>query len=82
LIGFSGYIDYKNKVIFKNHFVLPEFRRRGVFSEMFKYLFDKTVKPVEATCTNLSLNHYLKNNFKVIKVYKNGLKKVRYENIQ
>jgi len=49
---------------------------------MFKYLFDKTVKPVEATCTNLSLNHYLKNNFKVIKVYKNGLKKVRYENIQ
>lgn len=81
LVGFSGYIEYKNKVIFKNHFVVPEYRRRGIFTEMFNYLMSIFTKPIEATCTDMSINLYLKNNFKIIKTYKK-FKKVRNENIK
>jgi len=81
LVGFSGYLEYKNKTVFKNHFVLPEYRRQGIFSEMFTYLFDKTKVPIEATCTKMSINHYLKKGFRIFNSYKNGCKKVRYENI-
>lgn len=38
------------------------------------------IKKVEATCTDMSINHYIKNNFKVVKVFKK-FKKVSNENL-
>jgi len=83
LIGFTGIILMKNKAIFKNHYVFPKFRRKGYFKEMFnfsiEYVLSKNIKKIEATCTSMSINHYLNNGFKIKKTYKRCIK---VENIQ
>ena len=82
--GFTGIIIYKNKAIFKNHFIFKEYRGKGYFKQLFDFSIKLTkelgIKKVEATCTDMSINHYLKNGFKVIKEFKK-YKKVCNENI-
>lgn len=84
LIAFTGIIIYKNKAIFKNHYVLNKYRGLGYFKILFDFSLkickNLNIKKVEATCTEMSINHYLKNNFKIIKEYKK-YKKVINENI-
>lgn len=84
LLGFTGILLYKNKCIFKNHYVFKPFRNRGIFRKLFDFSIDYAIKSkimtVEATCTNSSIKLYLENNFTIIKTYKK-YKKVRYENI-
>jgi len=88
IVGFTGVLFVKNKVIFKNHFVLHEYRGMGYF----KYLLEFSIKliqnmgykTIEANCTPMSIKEYIKRGFDVVKIYRNGIKKVRkrYENIQ
>jgi GNAT superfamily N-acetyltransferase len=76
ILGFSGLIYRKNKVIFKNNYVLPSHRRLGLFNSMLKFLLEKVKQEgfqvAEARCTDMSLGGYLKNGFKVVKRYKTG----------
>lgn len=84
LIGITGILIYKNKCVFKNHYVFKEFRKTGVFKKLFQYSINiaknNKIKVIEANCTDMSINHYLKNGFKIIKQYKN-CKMVINENI-
>lgn len=84
LVAFSGMILYKNKAVFKNSFVPEIYRGNGYFKKLFNYrvslIKSLGIKKVEATCTDMSINHYIKNNFKVVKVFKK-YKKVSNENL-
>jgi len=84
LSAFSGLIIYKNKAVFKNSFVPVAFRGKGYFKSLYNYRISLVkllgIKKVEATCTEMSIKHYLKNNFKVVKEFKK-FKKVCNENI-
>jgi len=83
LLGFFGIIILKNKVIFKNAYILEKHRGKGYYKYMMNYrmYLAKNVGLIEATCTKYSIKTYLKYGFRVIKEYKNGCKKVIYENI-
>ena len=88
ILGFFGIIILKNKVIFKNDYILEKHRGKGYYKYMMNYRMFlakntglKDVK-IEATCTKYSINTYLKYGFKIVQEYKNGCKKVIYEDIQ
>jgi len=74
MIGFTGILPYSNKFVFKNSFVLEKHRGKGYHKKMMDYRIKLAklsgVKIIEATCTNMSLNNYLKYDFKIIKEYK------------
>ena len=77
IIAFSGFIEKNNKVIFKNHFVTKKHRGKGIFKAMLRYLMNKFKgKKIEATCTQMSIKHYIEQGFKIVKIYKNGCTKV------
>jgi len=81
LVGFSGVLRYKNKTIFKNHWIKPKHRKKGYFKEMLDFLLNEYKGKIEATCTKMSINEYKKGGFKEIKKFKNGCVKVEYENL-
>ncbi len=74
IVGFTGIIVYSNKVVFKNHFVLPQFRHNGFFNAMFNfsvaYALSLDRHLVEATCTSQTIDYYLSKGAKVIKKFK------------
>jgi GNAT superfamily N-acetyltransferase len=81
LVAFTGIILYKNKAVFKNSYVPDIYRGNGYFKKLFNYSIaivkSLGIKKIEATCTDMSINHYIKNNFKVIKVFKKYKKSYR-----
>lgn len=81
-VGMVEWMEYKNKIVYKNDYVVPTKRGRGIYRAMFdareRHL--NTNKPVEATCTSMSINHYIANGFKIIKKYKRYTK-VRRESV-
>lgn len=84
LMAFTGILIFKNKAIFKNHFV-PEINRgKGYFKTLLNFSLDIVrhinIKIVEATCTKMSIKAYLDKGFKIVKEYKHYTK-VRHENI-
>jgi predicted GNAT family acetyltransferase len=85
LAAFSGIIFYKNKAVLKNFYVPINFRGKGYFKKLFHFCVEKVkligLSKIEATCTDMSINYFIANNFKVIKEYKK-FKKVINENIQ
>lgn len=85
LIGFAGILYNNTKITFKNDYIFENYRGNGYYKYLMKYRFflakDRKAKRIEATCTKMSINTYLKYGFKVIQEYKNGCKKVVYENI-
>jgi len=84
LVAFTGIILTPKKAIFKNHFVPKENRGKGYFKILFEFSVklskELSIKTIEATCTKMSINHYMNNGFKIVKEYK-CYKKVRRENI-
>lgn len=81
-IGFFGFLWHKNKAVVKNVYIAPEHRKNGHFHSVMNWVNKMTYGlDCEATCTEMSLNGFLKNGFRVVKEYKNGCKKVRRENI-
>lgn len=81
-IGFFGIIWHKKKATIKNIYIAHEYRKKGHFKSMFLW-FDSLCYgfDIEATCTSMSINGFLKNGFQVVQVYRNGCKKVRREDI-
>jgi N-acetylglutamate synthase-like GNAT family acetyltransferase len=84
LVAFYGIIIFKNKAVLKNFFVPEKKRGNGYFKKLFNHGIQIIkmlgIKKVEATCTDMSINYFLQNNFKVVKIYKK-YKKVINENI-
>jgi|TARA_R110000744_G_scaffold130687_1_gene238393 predicted acetyltransferase len=74
LFGFCGVLPYKNKWVFKNAFVLEEHRCKGYHKKMMDFRFNlakqNKIKTIETTCTEMSLNSYIKIGFKITKQYK------------
>lgn len=81
LAGFTGVRWLSDKAIFKNAYVSPAYRRKGIYKTMFDYRAQlakyKGLKIIEASCTPMSLPLYLAAGATVIKQYKNGVTKVR-----
>lgn len=85
IIGMSGLMLFKNKAIFKNDFVLKQYRGNGYFKKMvnfrINYCKNRGIKKLEATCTPMSYRYYRAVGFEPVTYYKNGCIKVIYEDI-
>ncbi len=81
IYGFCG-IDFQgSRAVFKNAYIRPEYRGNGLWQTMFEYRrvvasMRKGIKAIEATCTDMSINLYLRLGAQVITQYKE-LTKVR-----
>lgn len=72
IVGFCGYIKYKNHIKIKNIYVLPEYRMQGIYREMLTWLINKAGKcHIVATCTSSSLPEFIKRGAVVTHKYKN-----------
>lgn len=73
LIGITGIVFSKNKAKFKNHYILPEYRGKGYFKKALDWSIElvrnKGIHIVEANCTDMSINEYLKRGAKIVKEY-------------
>ena len=82
--AFTGLLFYRNKVVFKNHYVLRAFRSQGYFRKILEWSIsqanNRNIRTIEATCTPSSLKEYLNQGFVIVRKYKK-VTKVRYENI-
>lgn len=80
IVGFAGYIKFKNKLISKNGFVLPRYRRKGYYGKMLDHTMGIAQKNdigvIEATVTSMSLPIWEKRGAMVIREFKR-YKKVR-----
>lgn len=74
IAAFTGIIFYKNKAIFKNHYVPIKNRGNGYFKTLLEFsinlCLEMKINVIKATCTKMSLNQYLKKGFIIIKQYK------------
>ena len=75
IVAYTSILFYgSNKAKFKNHYTEINNRGKGLFKILFNFSINEVkkrgVKRVEATCTKMSINHYLNNGAKVIKEYK------------
>lgn len=74
LVAFTGVLWYSKKAVFKNHYVLPDYRHHGYFKELFRYSMiavrERGIKVVEANCSAMSLPLYIKMGAKITKQYK------------
>jgi hypothetical protein len=79
-LGFCGIQFYSHKAIFKNDFIVPEYRRNGLWNVMYVYreaiTKARSISAIEATCTAMSINLYLKRGHEVVQRLKT-LTKVR-----
>ena len=80
ILGFCG-IDFQHsKAVFKNDYVLPEYRGNGLWGRMFSYrklvALNHGSKLIEANCTDMSVNLYKRAGAQVITEY-TDLTKVR-----
>ena len=85
LLGFCG-IKFSKVPVFKNDYVLHQFRGNKYLIEMNKHrlaiLKAKGFNSATANCTAMALNSHLHfKNCKAITKFKNGITKVHYENI-
>ena len=75
IIGFTGILWFKNKAVFKNHFVLPKYRRNKIFTKMLIFCIDivkiRQVKLIEANCFASSISAYLALGGKIVKTFNN-----------
>ena len=87
IIGFCGMIIKGNKAILKCDYILPQHRKNGYLMQMINHrkvvlkIHYPLVTIIEANCTKMALNAHLNSGAKIVKVYKNGITQVRYENI-
>lgn len=74
LVAFTGILWYAKKAVFKNHYVLPDYRHHGYFKELFRYSMiavrERGIKLVEANCSQMSLPLYIRMGAKITKQYK------------
>lgn len=84
IVGFVGIMWRKNKAILKNAYVLPEYRRQGIFKRLDKYtknnIGQKGIHLIEANCTDIILPFHIKMGARIVKKYK-ICTKIIYENL-
>ena len=75
IVGFCGVV-WKSTPIFKNDYVLPAYRGRGVATEMLSYRLalakERGYKRVRANTNPKSTAYYLKQGFTILVQYKNN----------
>ena len=75
LVAITGIVFYKNSVKFKNHYVPMENRGKGYFKILLdfsiKVAIKNNAKKIMATCTDKSINEYLKRGAIIVRKYKN-----------
>jgi len=82
IVAFAGLLNYGKKSIIKNIYVIESERGKGHFKYLIAYFLVITKgKILEANCTPMSLRHFLNLGFKQLKLYKNGITQVQYENL-
>lgn len=86
LMGFGGILKYRKKVIFKSIYVIPKYRRQGIFKNLLTFLIktalNNGINIGEANCTQMSINELKNRGFIEVKKYNNGVIKVKNENLQ
>ena len=84
IVAFCGWMVCGNKVVLKNDYVLPEYRRQGIYKRLNNYRMNIIkalgVRKVESNLTDKSLPLHLSLGAKIIKKYK-CCTKVAYENL-
>lgn len=74
LVGFTSIQYFANKVKFNNHYIFNEYRGRGYFRQMLNFSINtarsKGYNLVEAACTKMSINEYIKRGAVIIREYK------------
>lgn len=74
LVAFTGVLWYSKKAVFKNHYVLPDYRHNGYFKELFRFSMiavrERGIKLIEANCSTMSLPLYMKMGAKITKEFK------------
>ena len=73
LVAITGVIWYSKKAVFKNSYVLDDYRRKGIYQQLFRYRMiaarERGVKLIEATCTVMSIGLWLKMGAKITQQY-------------
>ena len=65
--GFVAAIARNNSIIFCNDYVLPQYRKQGIYEALFAArLYNYKNNIITATVTNASLGCYLANGFSVV----------------
>lgn len=82
-----GALLYRGKdCTFKSHFVFPPFRKRGLYGKAFllqkEIAFSKGVRYLYGNCTKMSVGTHIRLGAKVVEEFRNGVTRLRYENIQ
>lgn len=84
LLGFVAYTIDKNKATFRNDFVFPEYRHKGIYRDLNNFRLNlmktKGIKNVEVNCKPTSLPLHLKCGGKITRTFIHTTR-VIYENI-
>lgn len=71
VIGFCSAIIKKDYISFNHDYVKPEYRNKGIYSQLFANRLNDCSGLLKAVCTPMSKNIFIKNKFIVIKETKN-----------
>lgn len=82
LVGVYSYVEYSTKIKLKSGFVLPEFRRKGIYNNLQRHILEevkKKGKPIFSNSGIMNIMCDLKNGGIILKYYKSKSFLVRYE---
>ena len=86
MFGFGALLYAGKDCTFKSHFVFPPFRNKGLYGKAFEIkkqiAFDTGIRYLYGNCTKMSVGTHIRLGAEVIEVFKNGVTRLRYENIQ
>lgn len=71
VIGFCSAVIKKDYTSFNHDFIIPEYRNKGIYSQLFANRLKDCKGLLKAVCTPMSKNIFIKNKFIVIKETKN-----------
>ncbi len=82
VVGFCAIRFYKEKGILRYGYVLPEFRRKGIHSQMtlarLSIMRAAGLKVAQSNCTQMSLGSMLKLGATVVRKFDNGITQVQF----
>ena len=84
LVAMCGAIWYKGTCKFKNTYVVPQCRTKGVFKHMIDFRIEEArkrkIRLINTICTKMSINEYLRRGATKVRYYDGwGLTYVRLE---
>jgi predicted GNAT family acetyltransferase len=71
VVGFCSAILKKDYISFNHAYVLPEYRNKGIYTQLFSNRLNDSKGLLKSVCTDMSKNIFIKNKFIVTKVTKN-----------